>query len=263
MVQSIAQIPDPIQRSVYIKECARIMDIDEQILISEVARKRLTTSGDRETDEFLQRQARQRRSEEVQPEVEFVQKVEAGSSIEALEREIVKYLLKYGHCSFDFKEGRTMVACNVAEVIFSELSDDSIVFRNPVYAKIMAAYREQWEQLGTGVEVPVHLFINHVDPEVCNTAVDILTSDDNYVPSEIWKRKDIHVESDAEMLAVGVPKAVTLYKSKVIEGMIRDLQERLADEGLGEEEQDTLLQRLAGLNRVKVSIARKLQRSIL
>lgn len=150
MVQSIAQIPDPIQRSVYIKECARIMDIDEQILISEVARKRLTTSGDRETDEFLQRQARQRRSEEVQPEVEFVQKVEAGSSIEALEREIVKYLLKYGHCSFDFKEGRTMVACNVAEVIFSELSDDSIVFRNPVYAKIMAAYREQWEQLGTG-----------------------------------------------------------------------------------------------------------------
>ena len=261
MVQSIAQIPDPIQRSVYIKECARIMDIDEQILISEVARKRLTTSGDRETDEFLQRQARQRRSEEVQPEVEFVQKVEAGSSIEALEREIVKYLLKYGHCSFDFKEGRTMVACNVAEVIFSELSDDSIVFRNPVYAKIMAAYREQWEQLGTGVEVPVHLFINHVDPEVCNTAVDILTSDDNYVPSEIWKRKDIHVESDAEMLAVGVPKAVTLYKSKVIEGMIRDLQERLADEGLGEE--DTLLQRLAGLNRVKVSIARKLQRSIL
>ena len=263
MVQSIAQIPDPIQRSVYIKECARIMDIDEQILISEVARKRLTTSGDRETDEFLQRQARQRRSEEVQPEVEFVQKVEAGSSIEALEREIVKYLLKYGHCSFDFKEGRTMVACNVAEVIFSELSDDSIVFRNPVYAKIMAAYREQWEQLGTGVEVPVHLFINHVDPEVCNTAVDILTSDDNYVPSEIWKRKDIHVESDAEMLAVGVPKAVTLYKSKVIGGMIRDLQERLADEGLGEEEQDTLLQRLAGLNRVKVSIARKLQRSIL
>ena len=263
MVQSIAQIPDPIQRSVYIKECARIMDIDEQILISEVARKRLTTSGDRETDEFLQRQARQQRREEVQPEVEFVQKVEAGSSIEALEREIVKYLLKYGHCSFDFKEGRTMVACNVAEVIFSELSDDSIVFRNPVYAKIMAAYREQWEQLGTGVEVPVHLFINHVDPEVCNTAVDILTSDDNYVPSEIWKRKDIHVESDAEMLAVGVPKAVTLYKSKVIEGMIRDLQERLADEGLGEEEQDTLLQRLAGLNRVKVSIARKLQRSIL
>ena len=38
MVQSIVQIPDPIQRSVYIKECARIMDIDENLLIAEVGR---------------------------------------------------------------------------------------------------------------------------------------------------------------------------------------------------------------------------------
>ena len=184
MVQSIAQIPDPIQRSVYVKECARIMDIDENILISEVARKRLTTSGDREADEFLRRQAAQRQREAAQPEVEYVRKVEAGSGFEALEREIVKYLLKYGHCSFDFKEGRTMVACNVAEVVFDELGRDNIVFRNPVYAKIMETYRGQWERLGTGTEVPAHCFLNHIDPEVCNASVDILTSDDNYVPSQ-------------------------------------------------------------------------------
>ena len=266
MVQSIAQIPDPIQRSVYIKECARIMDIDEQILIAEVARKRLTSSGDRETDDFLRRQAaaRQRESEApARPEAEYAPKVEAGSSFEALEREIVKYLLKYGHCSFDFKEGAAMVACNVAEVIFAELSDDQIVFRNPVYAKIMAAYREQWEQLGTGVEVPAYVFLNHIDPEVCNRSVDILTSDDNYVASELWKRKEVHVESEAEMLAVGVPKAVTLYKSKVIESLIRELQERLAGEALSEEEESDIVQRLNNYNRVKVAIARKLQRLIL
>ena len=262
MVQSIAQIPDPIQRSVYIKECARIMDIDERILIGEVARKRLTTSGDRETDEFLRRQTALQRQEEPQPEVDYKPRVEAGSSVEALEREIVKYLLKYGHCSFDFKEGRTMVACNVAEVIFSELSEDNIEFRNPVYAKIMALYREQWTQLGTGVEVPAHLFLNHLDPEVCNASVDILTSDDNYVPSELWRRKEVHVESEAEILAVGVPKAVTLYKSKVVEGLIRDLQTQLAGE-LTEQQESEIMQRLAGYNRVKVSIARKLQRLIL
>ena len=262
MVQSIAQIPDPIQRSVYIKECARIMDIDERILIGEVARKRLTTSGDRETDEFLRRQTALQRQEEPQPEVDYKPRVEAGSSVEALEREIVKYLLKYGHCSFDFKEGRTMVACNVAEVIFSELSEDNIEFRNPVYAKIMALYREQWQHLGTGVEVPAHLFLNHLDPEVCNASVDILTSDDNYVPSELWRRKEVHVESEAEILAVGVPKAVTLYKSKVVEGLIRDLQTQLAGE-LTEQQESEIMQRLAGYNRVKVSIARKLQRLIL
>ena len=262
MVQSIAQIPDPIQRSVYIKECARIMDIDERILIGEVARKRLTTSGDRETDEFLRRQTALQRQEESRPEADYKSRVEAGSSVEALEREIVKYLLKYGRCSFDFKEGRTMVACNVAEVIFSELSEDNIEFRNPVYAKIMALYREQWQHLGTGVEVPAHLFLNHLDPEVCNASVDILTSDDNYVPSELWRRKEVHVESEAEILAVGVPKAVTLYKSKVVEGLIRDLQTQLAGE-LTEQQESEIMQRLAGYNRVKVSIARKLQRLIL
>ena len=263
MVQSVSVIPDPIQRSVYIKECARIMDIDEQILISEVARKRMTTSGDRETDEFLRRQTTLRQREAQQPGVEFVKQVEAGSSFETLEREIVKYLLKYGHCSFDFKEGRTMVACNVAEVIFSELSDDNIAFRNPVYNKIMAAYREQWAQLGTGVEVPAHVFLNHIDPEVCNMSVDILTSDDNYVASELWRRKEIHIDTDAEMLAVGVPKAVTLYKSKVIEALIKELQGRLGDENISDEEMRDVVQRLTAYNQVKVTIAKKKQRKLL
>ena len=263
MVQSIAQIPDAIQRSVFIKECARIMDIDEQILISEVARKRLTSSGDRETDEFLRRQTVQRQREAAQHEMEYARRVEAGSSFEALEREIVKYLLKFGHCSFDFKEGREMVPCNVAEVIFGELSDDNITFRNPVYAKIMATYRAQWEQTGPGVEVPVRLFLNHVDPEVCNAAVDLLTADDNYVASELWRRKEVHVESEAEMLAVGVPKAVTLYKSKVIDSLIKELNARLADDTLTDAEQEEVLRRLDGYNRVKVQIAHKLRRLIL
>lgn len=262
MVQSVAQIPDSIQRAVYIKECARIMEIDEQILISEVARKRLSTTGDRETDEFVRRQTTLRRETPREPEVEYVREVEAGSSTDALERELCKYLLKYGHCSFDFKEGRTMVACNVAEVIFDELADGGLTFRNPQYDKIRAAYCEQWQQSGVGVEVPAHLFTNHSDPEVCNVSVDLLFSDDNYVPSELWKRKDVHVESDAEMLAVGVPKAVALYKTKVIEGLIKECQAKLGDE-LTDEQVTEIMQRLAALNRAKVTMARKLQRPIL
>ena len=205
MVTSVAQIPDPIQRSVYIKECARIMDIDENLLISEVARKRISTTGDREADDFLRRQsARQRSEQEVQPEVQYVQRVEAGSSTEALERELVK-----------------------------------------------------------GVEVPVHYFLNHPDPEVCNASVDILTSDDNYVASELWKRKEVHVESEAEMLAVGVPKAVMLYKSKVIDGFIKELRAQLEKGDLSEDETSEIMQRMTRLNAARVSISHKLQRTIL
>ena len=83
------------------------------------------------------------------------------------------------------------------------------------------------------------------------------------MPSQLWRRKEIHVESDAEMLAVGVPKAVTRYKSKVVEEMIKELQAKRGDESRPEEEQVALWQRLSGLNKVKVSIARRLQRLIL
>ena len=112
------------------------------------------------------------------------------------------------------------------------------------------------------MEVPAHVFLNHIDPEVCNMSVDILTSDDNYVASELWRRKEIHIDTDAEMLAVGVPKAVTLYKSKVIETLIKELQGRLGDE-LPDDEEKEIMQRLAGYNKVKVTIAKKIQRLIL
>ena len=229
MVQSIVQIPDPIQRSVYIKECARIMDIDENLLIAEVGRKRMASTGDREAEEFVRRQSARFRAEQTaqRPETVFAGQVTGGSSAEALERELTRYLLKYGHCSFDFKEGRNVVQYNVAEVIFGELDADGLEFQNRVFNEILRVYREQWCALGLGVEVPIHHFINHSDPEVCNVSVDILTSEDHYVPSELWRRKEVHVESDAEMLAVGVPKAVTLYKSKVIERMSRELREKL------------------------------------
>ena len=190
MVQSIVQIPDPIQRSVYIKECARIMDIDENLLIAEVGRKRMASTGDREAEEFVRRQSARFRAEQTaqRPETVFAGQVTGGSSAEALERELTRYLLKYGHCSFDFKEGRNVVQYNVAEVIFGELDADGLEFQNRVFNEILRVYREQWCALGLGVEVPIHHFINHSDPEVCNVSVDILTSEDHYVPSELWRQ---------------------------------------------------------------------------
>ncbi len=114
-----------------------------------------------------------------------------------------------------------------------------------------------------GVEVPGHLFLNHPDPDVCNVSVDILTSDDNYVMSQLWLRKEVHIESETEILAVGVPKAVALYKSKIIEELIKEQRTRLEKEEATEEEVMDALQRLALLNNARVAIAKKLKRLIL
>lgn len=267
MVLSIAQIPDSIHRSVYIKECARIMDVDENVLISEVARKRHTAVGDRESEEFMRRQATRIAQEQaaLSPTVPtYKEGIRGGSSEEALELELLKYLLKYGHCNFDLKEGRKFVGCNVAEVIFTDLEADGIHFSNPVHEELLRTYREQWELLGRQGEVSTRFFVNHINPEVCVLAVNLLSSDDNYVASSIWSRMDIHVESDMEMLSVGVPRAVTLYKSKVVGRMLSELNDRLQHaEGLSEEEEADVLKRLSHLNKIRVAISKKLDRLIL
>ncbi len=263
MVQSIVQIPDNIQRSVYIKECARIMDIDENVLVGEVARKRMLSTGDSEAEEFVRRQQTLRRNTQVAEIPAAAKGVIAGSSIEALERELVKYLLKYGHRYFEFREGREYVRMNVATEIFRDLDADGLHFENGTYDEILNLYRRLWQEAGEGAEIPAHYFINHEDPQVCNAAVDILTSDDNYVPSEIWRKKDVHVESDEEMLAVGVPKAITLYKSKIIERLIAEQKAKLADPELDDSQLADITIYLSKLNNAKVQLSKKLQRLIL
>ena len=264
MVESIAQIPDNIQRTVFTKECARIMDIDENVLIGEVARKRMRSTGDREAEEFVRRQEQQRRSEAaaVQVNISDTGRVEAGSSLDTLERELTKYLLKFGHRSFEYREGKQYIQMNVAAEIFRDLDADGLQFDNKSYNAILNLYRTLWLEAGEGVEIPAHHFINHIDPEVCNASVDILTSDDNYVPSDIWRKKEVHIESEEEILAAGVPKAITLYKSKIVERLIAEQYALLADEP-SEEKQGEIVRQIDRLNNIRTMLANKLQRLIL
>ncbi len=265
MVRSISQIPDSIQRSVYIKDCARTMNVDETVLIGEVARRRAAQTGDHEAEEFIRRQQMQQRREQAQKpvEVDVNRSLVAGSSIEALEYELVKYLLRSGHKSYEVLESRNVVQINIADVIFRSLDDDNITFTDPVFNQILQTYREQWQQLGVGVEVPMQYFVNHPDPEVCNMTVDIMTSDDNYVPSEIWKQKEVHVESENEILAQGVPKAIMLYRSKIVERMINEQWEMLNDASLSEDEMSECIKLINRLNQVKLALAKESDRLIL
>ncbi|MFI3265318.1 MAG: DNA primase [Rikenellaceae bacterium] len=262
MVESITQIPDQIKRTVFIKECSMIMDIDESVLFSEVARKRATTTGDRQTEEFIRTQSRLKQAEQREATEQQVS-AEAGSNIVALECELLKYLLKSGHRNIEFREGREMIACNIASLIFSELDDTAINFSDSCYNAMLNIYRKQWAELGEGVEVPTSAFLESDNPEVCNRTVDILTLDDNYIPSQIWSQRDIHVDSEEEILTAGVPKAVMLYKSKILEATINSLHTELSNPELTEDQQIEIIQRLTQLNQGKVLIANKLDRMIL
>ncbi len=262
MVESIAEIPEAIPRSMYIKECAKIMDIDEELLISEVARKRLSaSSSDAESREFIRRQEAVRRAESVAQAPKTG--VTAGSSIDELEKELIKYLLKYGHEGFDFRDGKSTVELNVAETIIGELQTNGLTFRNQGYRALYDTYLAQFGELGKNVEVPMHHFITHPDAEVCNTAVDLLTADDNYVASKLWKKHEMSVGSERERLPEALPRAVILYKSKVIEELSAELRRKLKEQDLPEDEAVDILRRITALDRERTAIAKRLSRLIL
>ena len=273
IVASIAEVPDPIMRSLYTKETAAKMGMDFQLLTSEVARKRISHGSDEQTRTFIRNQQGQQRYEQHRIEtLTDMHGISAGSSMDELEKELVKYLIKYGHRNFKYKEGKTFIELNVASIIINDLEANGLTFRNPQYRALYDTYVELYNERmessedkdpTTFEEIGLHHFTNHPDPEVCNVAVDILTDNDNYVMSKMWQKFDVVIESELDRLAEDVPRAVILYKSKAIESIIDSLQEQLKDENLPDEELLDITHRIAALNRERMSIARKLSRLIL
>ena len=263
MVQSLSLIEDNIKRAEYIRYCSEIMSINEEILAVDVAQKRSDVRGNREAQEFLRRQ--QTQSGGATNVLQSMSGVESGgTTIETLERDLAKYLIKYGHLYFDLidEDSNDVLHNNVASYIFAELEADELNFNTPVYRAIYDLYRQEWGRLGEGVEVPTYGFVNNSDPEVCSVVVNLLTADDNYVISRIWELKEVHVESDEEQLAEAVPKAVAMFKWRSLDLRIAELQRRLDEEELEDEELSSLLLQLTRYYAVRVAISHITERVI-
>ena len=268
MVHSVALIPDQIKRSEYVRYCAEIMNTDQQTLAVAVARNIDELKGNTEAHNFLQRQ-QMRERQQATPESLYVAKPEtptvpahkgftAGTTQETLEREMTKYLLKYGHLDIIIEEGRESVAYNVASYIFDELDADGLSFEIEPYKSIVEVYRAEWERLGEGVEVSPHTFINHHSAAINKTSIDLLTSDDSYVISKIWEQKEVHLETDEEQLSEGVPKVVVLFKWRTLDKHIQELKTRLGSE----ENLEPIMQTLSKYQAARVAIAKKMGRLI-
>ena len=277
MVQSIAQIPDNIQRSMFIKECAKIMEVDENMLISEVARYRMMSLGDSEAEAFIRRQQQQTRREsggynnnyysrqQQQPTTNSEEATQRFgetplvASRQTLEREIVYYLLKYGAQNYEVMESGTLIEMNVATEIINQLESDGLTFSDPTYSTILNIYRQALTEGRFPNQAEI---VNHNDPNVCSVAVDILTMDDNYTESAIWSQKDMRSLNESEMLATGIPKLLWLYKSKTVMGRIAELHAAL-EANPTEEQVLEIMQELSHMNKLKVALSNHLKRTII
>ena len=263
MVQSISSIGDAIKRSFYIKDCAELMNISEEVLLREVARVRMISLGDKEAEEFVNREGRRywQRQKEERPSSEegiHIGELTIGSSLESIERELIYYLIVHGRKDYKFRDGRNIITMNVAETIIDELSVDDMRFLNPVYDKIYTLYRAAYEN-GNPL-TPEELSTND-DFAICSVATDLLFIDDQYTESEIWTKKEVHTTTESEVLSKGVPKAIQLFKTKTITGRLAELQARLQDDNLSDEEQMDIMMKMVHLNRLKVILAHKTRRT--
>ncbi|MBR1961468.1 MAG: DNA primase [Alistipes sp.] len=262
MVQSIAVIPDAIQRALYIKKCAELMATDENILVREVAKTRMNSLGDREASEFIDRESRRYwRHREKEPaaseEAEQFGNLTIGSSLESIERELIYYLVVHGTKDYDFKEGRTIVPMNVADTILDEMAIDDMQFHNAIYNEIYNIYRAARER---GDIPQIEELTSHTNIDVCDAVTDLLFIDEQYAMSKIWTKKEVHTTTESEVLGKGVPKAIQLFKTKFVTAMLGKLQAKLQDENLSEDEQLAIASEMVHLNRLKVILARKTNR---
>jgi DNA primase len=264
IVKSIAVIPEAITRSVYIRECTRILDVDEAILYAEVGKIRRG-----KMEKILGRaqmggiEIPANAAKETPRLPSFIEDVYC----EEQEKEILYYLLKFGSFVFfevpdpsDPENEAKNQKVTVGQHIISEILSDDLEFKNLIYKKVFDEYRRYLE---LGQEIDIRTFINHPEPEISQLAVNLLTN--RHKLSKIWnKHKAVPVDEE-DALSESMPKAILVYKSKVMQMVIGRLHEDLR--GLKPKEQlhevNELLVRLRTINELKNQISKELDRIIL
>lgn len=172
IVESISLIPDAIVRSVYVQECSRLLQIDEQVLLSEL-NKRRQKRAEQQFSRERYNQERQSAAPTGTPQTtgttpaapvndndpppppsladmpapaetpdaapitnhSLSKRVAQQSPLEKYEREIIRYIVRYGYRNlFETADGSWQ---KVWEYIVEELSIDSIELSNPLYKHIV------------------------------------------------------------------------------------------------------------------------------
>lgn len=225
IVESIARIPEPIKRSLYIRECARIMEVEEQLLVNEtnkiVAQHFRKQQQEKERVQLRQFEAEQEllQAEPARPALKPKEETAAGDAFQ--EKDIVRILVAGGASMFDPEEKLT-----VAQYIISNIEDVMEDFDNKLYQRAVHLTRER---LMAGGEANTGFFLNHPDAEIREMAIGLVTSPYEY--SENWaKRWEIFLTTQKmpdENFISDSTQALKRFKLRKFDKMIRQNAEQV------------------------------------
>jgi len=252
MVETIAHIPDQINRTVYIQECSSIMDVTEQTLVNELNK--------------LLRKKYRKKIKATEQEVQdiAVKEEEVVREFDKLdmsfqERELIRLLLLYGDRTITEKDKETgePLTVFVAQYVVNDLVKEDIGFGNETLGKVFAVFKEALERN----EVPrSSYFTNHPDEEIASLAIDLISSP--YELSENWKKNKIYVKTEEDQLTVLTNSILLALKEKHISRQLKEIENRLK-EVTDEEETNTLINAYKLLKEVHQKINKHLERQIL
>jgi DNA primase len=278
IVTSISKIPDGIQREVYVQECARIMEISERVLFSELAQT--IKKGDQEKSKVNRQQQNRAQQDPNTPPSEYflaqeqaqmgvvkggVVSIEKIDEISIFEREIIKILLLHGNKETEFteeienedEEGKLITISrkynnNVSAEIYVHLQDDETEFTNTIFQEI---YAEIIHQLNQSKKLEINDLVNHQNQEIASTVTSILMDEDEekYQLSD-WEGQ--HIEVKMALLSKQVNDVVFNLRRVLIGMKIEELIKEASDEVAID------LETIKGYTGLKIRLFEKLNRVV-
>lgn len=213
IVTSIALIPDPIKRSVYIKETSDLLNMQETVLLTELNKILIQERRKREQERW--------RDEipepiDVAPDAQPLAKTDSQTMVQMQERETIRLLLNYAENVITEDSGEQ----KVIDFMLDELDD--VEFMNPVYAEIFETFKNG---SATGERIDNFYFLESGSAEVKKAVADLITS--RYETSPHWsERYHIYFPHERDVIQDVALTNVLRLKFRLIQKM---MEENLAE----------------------------------
>lgn len=242
IVTSIAIIPDPVKRSVYIQETSNLLKIGEAVLLTELNKILINERKKSDKDRF-------RKAEDApQPfdpviDVTEPSKTDASSMIQYQERETIRLLLNYADEALKDQK--------LSDFLFHELED--VVFVNPIFSEIFEGLKEGWEKNESRTS---HYFIHEGSEEIKKVVTDLIAQ--RYDLSAHWGDKyHIHIPGEGELLNEMAYTNVLRLKLRIIQKMLEENKQKIkeAEVSGNESEVDNFLDTQIELDEAKKKLS--------
>lgn len=211
IVRSISIIPDNITRSVYVRETANLLEVEEKVLYTEIARIRKEKVSEEERQGYIPENKPTLKTELPNP-------MGKTNSCETEEIALVRSLLLYGDRELYEDEKEGLASCvSVGEYIIRELEEDDLELFNNLFREIQQEYKVNYNIPGFS---PARFFTGHADVRISSVVAHVLS--EPYELSAIWAKKESFVATEEMKLAEFLPKIVDNYKMRRVQLMAKE-----------------------------------------